>query len=211
MAERAGVSRGTVRHAYALLAAEGAIASRQGARRVVLATQRTQSLFELRSFSSWARSIGAEPSGRVISFDWRDATEEERRHLDLAAGEFVLDVVRVRLLDGVPAMVERTAYPPRVGALFTVDDAESGSLTEAIEAGGFTFANAEHTIDAVAASVDDAALLGVDVGSALLRARRRSTDPSGVPLEWSDDRYAGDASFVVHNTAAIDGLSRMRA
>ena len=58
LAARYGVSRGTVRQAVAALSAEGLVGSRQGTRRVVLASRRSQSFTELRSFAQWARAIG---------------------------------------------------------------------------------------------------------------------------------------------------------
>src|SRR5258705_10416132 len=64
LAERYSVSRGTVRQAFAALRADGVIASRRGARRVVVGGPRVQSFGELLSFSRWAKVMGEEPSGR---------------------------------------------------------------------------------------------------------------------------------------------------
>ena len=39
-----------------------------------------------------------------------------------------------------------------------------------------------------------------------------ATDPTGVPLEWSEDRYLGSAvAFTVHNSVAVSALSRLPA
>ena len=65
LAERYSVSRGTIRQAFAALRADGIIASRRGARRVVVGGPRVQSFGELLSFSRWARAIGEQPSGRL--------------------------------------------------------------------------------------------------------------------------------------------------
>ena len=54
LARTYGVARGTVRQAFATLAAEGLISTRKGARRMVLGHQRLQGFNELRSFSEWA-------------------------------------------------------------------------------------------------------------------------------------------------------------
>ena len=41
------------------------------------------------------------------------------------------------------------------------------------------------------------------------REQRRSTGGAGTTLEWSDDRYRGDAiAFVIENAAQILGLGR---
>ena len=90
LAERYAVSRGTVRQAFAALRADGVIASRRGARRVVIAGPRVQSFGELLSFSRWARAIGEVPSGRVVSLDRRPADDAEAARLGLADGGLVL-------------------------------------------------------------------------------------------------------------------------
>src|SRR5215468_6818152 len=113
LAERYGASRGTVRQAFAALRADGVIASRRGARRVVIAGPRVQSFGELLSFSRWARAIGEVPSGRVVSLDRRQATDAEAARLGLPDGSPVYTLVRVRLLSGRPVMVERAVYPDK--------------------------------------------------------------------------------------------------
>ena len=109
-------------------------------------------------------------------------------------------------------MIERGAYPDRVGALVAGMDLEHGSITERLEELGIVFADAEHVIDAVPASAEDARLLGVSPRVPMLRERRLTTDLAGVPVEWSDDRYLGSAvAFSVHNSTAVNALSRTRA
>ena len=137
-------------------------------------------------------------------------TELECQELSLPADSPVWFLVRVRMLDGHPVMIEHTAYPERIGSLITVEQAETESLTEWIEARGWTFAHADHTIDAVPATGEDASLLGVRIGAPMLRTRRRSTDVAGQPLEWSDDRYVADAvAFTVRNSTSANALGKL--
>jgi GntR family transcriptional regulator len=209
LAQRYGVSRGTVRQAFAALRADGVIASRRGARRVVIGGPRVQSFGELLSFSRWARAIGEEPSGHVVSLDRRGATAVEAERLALTEGATVHYLVRVRLLSGRPVMIERACYPGRVGALVAGLDLERDSITEGLEELGVVFTDAEHVIDAVAASAADARWLGVRAGVPLLRERRLTTDRSAYPVEWSDDRYLGtETAFSVRNSVAVNALSR---
>jgi GntR family transcriptional regulator len=210
LAGRYSVSRGTVRQAFAALRADGAIASRRGARRVVLGGPRLQSFGELASFSRWARALGEDPSGRVVAMTRREAKPSESAQLGLAPGAVIYHLTRVRLLSGRPVMIERTAFPDRVGALVARIDADQESIYERLEELGVVFADAEHVIDSVAATADDARLLDCRPRVPLLRQRRRTTDPSGVPLEWSEDRYLGTAvAFTVHNSVAANALSRV--
>ena len=212
LAEQYLVSRGTIRQAFAALRADGVIASRRGARRVVIGGPRVQSFGELLSFSRWARAIGEVPGGQVVELKRRPAKPLEAERLAVPAGEPIYRLVRVRLLSGRPVMVERGTYPDRVGALVAGMDLEAGSITERLEELGVMFADAEHVIDAVPASAQDARLLGVSPRVPMLRERRLTTDPAGVPVEWSDDRYLGSAvAFSVHNSIAVNALSRTSA
>lgn len=110
LAAQYGVARGTVRQAVAALTVEGLIGSRQGARRVVLASRRSQSFAELRSFAQWARAMGREATGHVVEQERRPATAEDAVRLQLPEKTPVLHVLRVRGLDGEPVLLERTVY-----------------------------------------------------------------------------------------------------
>jgi GntR family transcriptional regulator len=212
LAERYSVSRGTVRQAFAALRADGVIASRRGARRVVIGGPRVQSFAELLSFSRWARAIGEVPAGRVVSLDRRPGSAAETSRLALPDGAPVYHLVRVRLLSGRPVMLERARYPERVGILVAGLDLTVDSITQRLEELGVVFADAEHVIDAMSAPAEDARLLGVRPGVPLLRERRFTTDRSGQPVEWSDDRYlASEASFSVRNSVSVNALSRTSA
>jgi GntR family transcriptional regulator len=207
-----GVSRGTVRQALALLRAEGVVTSRRGTRRVVLEQPRVQSFAELSSFTRWARSLGEEPGGSMLDLRWRAAEPVEADRLRLAAGARVLWVLRLRTLGGEPVMVERTVYPESVGTLVAAMPADAVSVTELLEAEGVVLADADHTVDLALADADDARLLDCAPGAPLLRERRRTSDPTGVPVEWSEDRYrAGTVAFTVHNSLATTALSRTRS
>jgi GntR family transcriptional regulator len=209
LAQRYGVSRGTIRQAFAALRADGVIASRRGARRVVFGGPRVQSFGELLSFSRWARAMGEEPGGRVVSLERRAPAADEAARLAVPDDGHVYALTRVRLLSGQPVMVERAVYPEKVGALVAGLDLARDSITERLEELGIVFADAEHVIDAVPASAEDGSLLEVRAGTALLRERRLTTDRSGLPVESSDDRYLGSVTaFSVRNSVAVNALSR---
>ncbi|MFB7737847.1 GntR family transcriptional regulator [Streptomyces sp. NPDC056112] len=213
LAAQYGVARGTVRQAVASLTAEGLIGSRQGARRVVLASRRSQSFAELRSFAQWARAMGRDATGRVVAQEYRPATQEDAVRLQLDEGTAVLHVLRVRGLDGEPVLVERTVYADWVAPAVEAIEPGCASVTQRLyEDTGLVFAYGEHLIDAVAAGAQDAELLGIRRTSPLLRVRRVTTTREGRPVEWSDDRYRPDAvSFSVHNSIGNNALARKTA
>jgi GntR family transcriptional regulator len=209
LAAQHGVARGTVRQALATLRAEGSIAIRQGAWPVVLGRARTQSFSELQSFTSWARGLGEQPTGRVVELGLRRPTADEALALGLADGDEVLAVLRVRMLGGRPVMVERTAFVAELAPIVATAELERGSIYEHLAGHGVRIAQARHAIDALAASSVDARLLGVPRRAALLRDRRLGLSPEGTPVEWSDDRYRPDVvTFGVDNAAASSPLTR---
>jgi len=211
LAGQYGVSRGTVRQALAVLRANGLVTSRRGTRRVILGTARTQSFFELLSFSGWAHSIGEDPGGRTIAVEDRVALPLECEQLQLASGSRIYQVVRLRTLSRVPVMLERAIYPEQIGKLVADLPPDAPSHASPLLDAGVVFADADHTVDLVEAEVDDARHLGCVEGSPLLRERRRVTDPASTPLLWSDDRFLpGTVSFTVHNSVASTALSRRR-
>jgi len=147
-----------------------------------------------------------------VTLERRPATASEAERLALPADAHVYSLVRVRLLSGRPVMVERAVYPDRVGALVAGMDLTSESITERLEELGVVFTDAEHVIDAVPASAEDARWLGVRPAVPLLRERRFTTDRAGHPVEWSDDRYLGSAiAFSIRNSVAVNALSRTSA
>ncbi|MET4922186.1 GntR family transcriptional regulator [Streptomyces sp. PSRA5] len=206
-------SRGTVRQAVGLLASEGLIGSRQGARRVVLRQERRHSFQQLNSFAQWARAMGSEVASRILTRTTRPATAEETARLGILPGSEVLDVLRLRHLDGEPVLVERTAYTDWVAPAVRALPDDCVSIMDSIAANAGIVAHyGEHLIDALAAGSEDARLLRVRRGSPLLRQRYITYTAAGRPIEWTDDRYrAGTVAFSVSNSAAAAPLERHAA
>ena len=122
----------------------------------------------------------------------------------------VLEVLRLRSLEGEPVLLERTVYAGWVAPAVEKLPADCESVTEALyESIGLVFAYGEHLIDAVPAGARDARLLGVRRGSPLLRQRRVTTTHEGRPVESSDDRYrAGSVAFSIRNSIGANPLGR---
>jgi GntR family transcriptional regulator len=207
-----GVSRGTVRQARAALRADGTIGGSQGRRLSVNGTPLTQPLGELVSFTAWVRSLDKTPGGRVITFARGEADDVAATDLGVEPGTPVWRLERVRLADGEPLLIERTIFTDAIGTLLAGVDLRRHSVYEQLAQRGVTVASARHLIDAIDATAEDSQLLGVPVGSALLRVRRHAFAADGSAVEWSDDRYRGDRmNFAIENRAGGSGLVRQLA
>ncbi len=194
-------SRGPVRQALATLRAEGVIAGGRGKPPVVCSSSIGQPMDTLLSYSAWAHSIGRTPGQRTLELALRGADGAAAAELGIDEGVPVVQVLRLRLLDGEPAMLERATFVEHVGRRLFEFDCDSGSLWAYLLSQGVQFATASHVIDAVAADSVDARYLGVAQGAPLLRQQRRTRSATGELIEYHDDRYLpGLISFTLENT-----------
>lgn len=194
-------SRGPVRQALSTLRDEGLIGGGQGRRSVVLDAVPAQPFESFQSFTRRAELTGHVPGQRLQEIALRRPDPLVAATLHLDADALVVQLVRLRLLDGRPAMLERMTYIEEVGRPLLAADLDAGSIYALLLAQGVDLHSARHTFDAVAADALDAELLGVPEGHPLLRERRLTTDSAGAPLEWSEDRYRSDvATVTVTNT-----------
>lgn len=184
-----GVSRGTVRQALTSLRDEGLLFGGRGRRPTVRSGAKSQPLSTFLPFAEWARQENLNPGQRTLEAARREASAEACCALELPDGAFVVNILRLRLLDGEAAMLERSSFVLDVGRYLADSHAGTESIVEFLGERGIWLESAHHTVDAIAASTADAQLLGVDIGAPLLRERRTTYDSGGRPVEYSDDRY----------------------
>lgn len=202
LAEQWQTSRGPIRNALAELRHEGLIETARGRPARVASRKAGQAVDVSIPFTRWARDLGAAPGAQTQEITLRRASASIAGELEIAEGELVVDVVRLRLLDGRPTMLERLTYIEPVGRLLFDADLDAVSITEFLASRGVETADVVHEIDAVAADDLDAALLGLPPGAPLLRLHRVARDRSGRTFETSDERYRSD---IVRFTVAAPG------
>lgn len=201
LCEEFKTSRGPVRQALAALRAEQLIVGGRGRAPVVHRDALSQPVETFLSFTEWATGLGKEPGQRTIEIAKRTASPVVAAQLGLADDVQVVSLLRLRLLDGEPTMVERSHFVLEAGQPLFGFDTDSGSTFRFLVEHGVDLHSARHTIDAVAADETDAELLGIPAGSPLLRERRVTSSSKGEALEYAEDRYRPElANFVVHNT-----------
>lgn len=122
-------------------------------------------------------------------------------------------MLRLRGLDGLPVLLERTVYADWISPAVEHIEADCPSVTQRLlDDTGLVFAYGEHIIDAVAMRRPGRRVPGRAPYEPLLRVRRVTTTREGRPVEWSDDRYRPDAvSFSVHNSIGNNALARTTA
>jgi GntR family transcriptional regulator len=159
-------SRVTVRKALALLRAEGVVDSRQGFGWFAAIDPLPQELGRLATIESQLSASGMRPERRVL--DFRFVSPPKRVATYLGEGT-VLEVRRLNLADGIPFARVTVWVPERTGAALSRDDVEARPFYELLDV---PLEGATQTIAAALVDADDAAILGVPEGSAVLCCER---------------------------------------
>ncbi|WP_411721112.1 GntR family transcriptional regulator [Mycetocola sp.] len=202
LAAQWNTSRGPIRNALAALRNEGLIETTRGRPSRVIKRKAHQPVDVSIPFTKWATQMGANPGALTQQVSLRRSDAATSGLLGIPEGEYVVDVLRLRTLDGRPTMLERLTYIEPAGRhLFDVD-LDTVSITEFLASRGWTYADVDHEIDAIAADPTDASLLGVDEGTPILRLHRITRDAAGRTFETSDDRYRSD---IVRFTVSASG------
>ncbi len=187
------VSRSTLRLALARLADEG---------RLTPAAQRgwfvPQPLLGeppsmLLSFTELARSRGLRATATVLSNRIRPASFTEGADLQIAAAAPVVELVRLRSMDGVPITVETAVLPLRRVEWLAETDLEDRSLYELLSEHGIEVHRSTYTVQAMNADEREAALLDLTAGAAVLVARDVTYTVERTPITITVNCYRGDA------------------
>ncbi len=183
------VSRVTVRKALAELTREGLLRRMQGKGTYVCAPRLRSNLRDVTSFHEACLLMGRTPGAKVISAQTVHVEDEERDALNLPSGE-ALEIIRLRTADGEPIMLEINRFPPRYGWL--LQESLTGSLYQLLNRQGVEADKGVHEISLSYATPQQAKLLGVEIGAALLQLDQTIYDQHGVPLHTSHQVIRGD-------------------
>lgn len=194
LAVRLGVSRVTLRHALARLETEGKV--ERSAQRGWFVTGQVVSEppSVLVSFTDMARARGLAPSAQILEQKTRPATFDEADQLRIPPGAEVVELRRLRSMDGQVICVDNTVLPmDRAGEIATTDMIDK-SLYERLETlCGVRIHRSAYTVHAEAAGPETAALLRVPAGYPVLVGSEIAYTAEGKPVLVGVNRYRGDA------------------
>jgi len=192
LAEAYQVSRATVRRALAELQREGRIATRKGKGSIVAQPKMEQDLL---CFYSLARSFSKGPhqvSSRTLHKDKTTADPVVARHLQIGSTAPVVIITRLRYVDGEPIMLETSHLPSSICPGLE-QEIHIEALYDHLEARyGIYVSRAEEFLQAVAATPEEAAHLGIPRGMPVFLVERVSYTPEDKPIEFRHSVVRGD-------------------
>lgn len=202
LAERFGVSRATVREAVRGLIDAGYLMRRHGSGTYVTSSPRTRHpLDSTVSYTALIRESGHAPGETVVSKGVRAPAKLERKLLELARDEPVIEVERVRLADRRPVIYSRDRIPVALLGDYS-DDALDSSLYAILEAAGHPVARASAQLIPTVADAKLAKLLAVKRGTPLLHIDQVDYDERGRAVMLSHEWHVPDAFELIVNRRA---------
>jgi GntR family transcriptional regulator len=194
-----GIGRTTLRRALQRLERAGLVARRPGRSggTFVAEPKVDRDLRLYGGLPETLRSHGHQADTRVLLAAIVSASGETADALGVAPGDPVYEVARVRFSDGQPISLERSRFSverfpgllecPLGGSLYQL-------LHERYHAGP---ARAVERLEAVLATAEEAAALGLYAGAPLIAVDRVAYDADGRAVETSTDLYRGDRTRIV--------------
>lgn len=188
------VSQGTVRKAIDTMVRENLLRRRQGRGTFVATSDDDTFVFQFFRLQpdDGARVI---PSSRVLSVGRATAPRGVAAVLGLDDGSEVLRIRRIRLLSGVPALIERIFLDAgRFKSFPAARDTPNNLYDLYSRQWGITVGRTEERLKAVTADADEARHLGCAPGTPLLQIERVARDLEDAPTEYRLSRCLTDGT-----------------
>lgn len=193
LAAQLGVSRVTLRLALNRLESEGTV--QRSARRGWFVP--TQVLGEppstLQSFTEMARARGLRPTALVMRQEVRPATIDEAAKLRIAPAAPIIEIDRLRGMDGTPVCFDVVVLPESAAALATADLTDSSLYDELRQRCGIEVHRSAYTLMAESADAELARILGITAGAPVLVGDEVAYTSDGTPVLIGHNKYRGDA------------------
>lgn len=206
LADWSGVSRPTARAALSALARAGLLERGVGRRgTTVTANAIVRDLGHFRGFTALAHRNGTEPEWRVLALESGPAGEAIAPELQIAPGDPVWRLARLRLAHGEPCAIEHSWIP--AGRFLGLEQQDlTGSIYELMrEVYDLEPARVGEQLEPVIASGEQATMLEVPLGAALMQVVHTAYSTTGVPLEHARDVHRPDRSQFLVDVAIRGG------
>jgi len=193
MMEAFSVSRITIRQALGDLQKEGLIFKVPGKGSFVAKPKAFQNLSRLQGFGEAMGPSGYETFSQVLSMRQVPASDVVARRLQLALGDAVYEIQRLRYLNREPISVDQSYFPLALGERLAQEDLPTRDIFVILENDfGLHLTHADVQIEAISADEFLARQLRIAESSPLLRIERL-TYADDQPVDFEFLYYRGDA------------------
>lgn len=195
LAEDLGVSRATLREALRSLEDDGFVTRRRGAGTFATHRPRLRNNLDVNfGVTEAIRASGMEPGTVDTKVEIAPAGPQEATALDMAPGDPVVSVERVRTADGRRVVFSRDVVSQALLGEDALDGLADGSVYDLLESSAHVaIQHGVVTIEPIAADRQMARKLKIPTGSLLLYLRQIDYDRNGDAVLLSHEYHLGDA------------------
>lgn len=194
LAERFSVSRITAQRALNDIAAMGLAERQSGRGSFVKALQIEQDLDALTGFVEDMKALGLRATAKVVLVEVAAASAEVADHLQIALGDRIFHIQRVRLANNQPISLDVSYLPEDIGVAVAGENLEDRPFYSILEETlGVPLGHGEYVLGSMGADSDVATHLDLAVGSPILRIERTAFAlRDNRPLIYEFLHYRGD-------------------
>ena len=193
LAEQVGISRMTARQAISYLVREGTLEVRHGTGTFVADPKLTYDALHLLGFTAEMMRQGGVAGSRVLEQAVVVPPPGVAGELSLAPHDHTTRIVRLRLADDTPLLLETSFVPVALYPGLEHEDLAAQSLYALLEGrSARRLERARHTLEAVEANDYESALLGVKRGTSMILLEGVAYLDRGTPAEYFKAVYRGD-------------------
>jgi GntR family transcriptional regulator len=189
------VSRSTLRQALAELEQRELITRHQGRGTFVARPRVPTPLSGFFSISEALRARGVAVTTRVVGVATVEASRQLAEDLAILPGDPVVQVERLRIVDGEPLVLESSSLPAHLVPGISDRDLAGRSLYDVLrEDYGLRVTDTTETLEPVILTPRESALLAVPRHAPAILTRRITTDADGQVIELAQGLLRGDRS-----------------
>ncbi len=193
LARSFGVTLMTLRQALEVLERDHLIVRRHGLGTFVATPSIDYDILQLRRFAGDLLAQGEHVTTRLLGSRFVAADRRAAAALELAPGGRVLQLDRLRLVDGHPMSLQRTFLPGPIGDEVVKADLATTPLRQALEFKlGLVIERARETVAAVRLGRREARELGCRPGAPAFQSERVSRGAGGRPIVFDRVFIPGD-------------------
>lgn len=195
MCQNWGLNRSTLRSVLARMTRDGRLCPVQGSG-TSIAPRVERSLQDLKSFTQYAEDLGMKPETRLLGFSVVECDRQLARRFKRVLGEKLYRVIRLRMLNGMPLMIETAYIPQELTPALEEHDLVGGSLFAVMEENyHLIMHHGYEKISITTTTPEEAEYLGTE---------------AGVPAFWIVSEVYADDGMLIEYCRTIGRCDRMQ-